>query len=547
MRRGFAFAALLALGAASARAAPPKLIVAVVVDQFRADVLSRLEGRFLPAESGGKVGGLRYLMDRGAFYPYAEYDILQSMTGPGHATILTGAYPYQMGIPLNDWWDHGTKQRVYCAEDREHATVGATPATPHIGTSPRNLIGTTFGDELKFAGRPSKVVAIAGKDRSAILLGGRRADLALWFDVGEFQWASSRYYLPDGKLPAWVERMSSELSMRRGEKLVFDKRGPGLGVSLADPMILLDGGNAGKVGATWPHEARVGSKGALALPFALDLVETAAERAIDELGLGRGGGTDVLAVSFSSYDYLAHIFGPNSREMEEMTVALDRSVSRLLNHVRARVPGGLRDVLIVMTGDHGGPPNPDWLRSVRVDAGRFDHAALIRRINERLGEKYGKPDSGAWVLHETDLNFYLNRDEIARRKLDPVAVEEETKEALRSVPGVAHVFSLSDYRARRLPPGMHERQILRTYFPGRSGDVVVIPRPFHMGEGDTTNHMTGYTFDRMVPLALAGPGIRPGRHAVRAEVVDIARTLSWLVGVVPPPLAEGRVLVEALK
>lgn len=143
--------------------ARPKLVVALVIDQFRADYLLRFSDRFLPAKGkGDEVGGFRYLMTQGAYFPMAEYSLLQSMTCPGHATILTGSLPYQNGIPANAWNNSENGSYVYCAEDSKHQTVGAAKFD-HAGTSPRNLIGTTVGDELKNAGFPSRVVTIALK------------------------------------------------------------------------------------------------------------------------------------------------------------------------------------------------------------------------------------------------------------------------------------------------------------------------------------------------------------------------------------------------
>ncbi|MGZ3687882.1 MAG: alkaline phosphatase family protein, partial [Bdellovibrionota bacterium] len=323
----------------------PKLIFMIVIDQFRADYLTRFEKRFLPPRSqGGDVGGFRYLMTQGAYYPFAQYDLLQSMTCPGHATVLTGAYPYQAGIPANDWFDPETLQRVYCAEDPTQATVGAETTDPHLGTSPKNLIADTVGDELKNAGIPSRVVTVALKDRAAIMMGGHRADLALWMDPGSHHWVSSKFYLPDGKLPGWVVHLNETLDQHKGEAITWDYPGPGSGLSTEK---------------YFPHKADFGTRESMAMPLGVDLTETAAERAFEAFKLGQGAGTDLFAVSFSSHDYVGHQFGPNSREMEEMTVAEDFAISQLLNMVREKVPGGLKNTVVILTGDHGIPPIPE--------------------------------------------------------------------------------------------------------------------------------------------------------------------------------------------
>jgi predicted AlkP superfamily pyrophosphatase or phosphodiesterase len=256
----------------------------------------------------------------------------------------------------------------------------------------------------------------------------------------------------------------------------------------------------------------------------------------------------VLAVSFSTHDYAAHGYGPESREMEEMTVADDAVIARILNSVKSKVPGGLDAVTIVLTGDHGSNWNPDSLKANRIDAQRINIKDQQARIEAMLEKRHGKLSEklGRWVPLASDFAYYLNPAAMADKGLDPSAVEDEVKALLRDEPGTAHVFSGTDVRLRRLPPGMHERQILKTYFPGRSADVIVIPKPFYVAEGSTVDHMTGYAYDRTVPIVLTGFGIKPGVHAEKAEVIDIAPTLTFLAGAMPPALTEGRVLSESL-
>jgi hypothetical protein len=416
----------------------------------------------------------------------------------------------------------------------------------HVGTSPRNFRGTTVGDELKNAGLPSRVVAVAIKDRAAIFMGGKRADLALWFDAGAWKWVSSKYYLPDGKLPGWVERLNADVARDKGREAVLDKQGPGTGLTPDGKALILDGSYYDRAGHEFPHKVAIGKSGALNLPYGLQITAQAAARAIDAYQLGRGKATDLLAVSFSSHDYLGHAFGPNTREMEEMTVADDRAIAQLLNHVRTHVPGGLKNVLIVLSADHGVSPNPDYLKQNRIEAGRIDSGELLKRVEERAEKRFGRAD-GKWVPFVMDLNFYFNDALIAEKGLDRAELEREVKAVVAAHPGAAHVFSRADYLARRLPPMQFERQILKTYVPGRSGDVVMIPKPFWFEAGDTAGHMTGYAYDRTVPLILAGARVRPGRYSQRAEIVDVAPTLTYLSGVLPPALTDGRVLSEAIR
>lgn len=512
----------------------PKLILVIVVDQFRSDYLSRFAGRFLPAAAkGGAVGGFEYLKTKGAYFPHGQYDILQSMTGPGHSMILSGTYPYQSGIALNTWFNPNTNQPVYCGEDESKSTVGALPKAKHLGTSPRNFSGTTLGDELKNAGYSSRVVALALKDRAAIFMGGHRADGAFWLDSESYSFVSSRFYFPDGKLPAWVSGLNLWLEARKGKTLTWTAGVPS-GLSLPDA------GN-------FPYRFETASKKSLSGPFGVDVTVEAAERAIAGYGLGQGKATDVLAVSFSSHDYLGHQFGPNSRELEEMTVYEDRAISRLLNYVQKQVPGGLKQTLIVLTADHGAPPDPTWLTKEKISAGRWNEEAILADLEKAMVEKFGEPEGGKWFGAVTEMNFYWSAKAFEGKSEERSKIEAAAKTWIAKHPSVAHVFSLQDYRERKLPPGIFERQILKTYYPGRSGDLVAILKPFHMTGDNTVMHMTGYKYDTTVPILFLGSRIQPGVFSTPADVVDIAPTLAFLLGVIPPSLSDGKVLSEILK
>lgn len=509
----------------------PKLVLVLVVDQFRADYLTRFEKRFLPTNRGADVGGYRYLMEKGAYFPFAQYDVLQCMTGPGHAMILSGTYPYQMGINLNTWFDRAQKRPQYCVEDPTQEIVGTDPANKSSlgakGMSPKNFTGETLGDVLKNSGYPSRVVSIALKDRAAILMGGHRADLALWLDQGSFRWVSSRFYLPGGNLPSWVASLNTEVSPLRGNTYTWKSSLKHTGLTLGQPFV---------------HETLIGSKESLSLPLGIQLTSQAAQRAIDQLNLGKGSSTDLLAVSFSSHDYLGHLYGPNTLEMEEMTVAEDREISLLLNHLRRKLPGGLKDVLIVMTADHGIPPSPSWLRSQRVDAGKIDGEEVMGRLESRLIDRFGKPKGEKWIAYQSDLNFYFDSESIRDPRM--VEIEKEAKSELAKTVGGAFVFSRSDVEKHTLPPGMFERSILKSYSFERSGDLVLIPKPFYMMEDDPVSHMTRYSYDRTVPLIFVGSRVKTGVYPTSADVVDIAPTLSFILGIIAPATSEGRVLSE---
>lgn len=473
----------------------PKLVVVIVIDQFRADYLSRYQNQF--SENGFKA-----LMKNGAHFPFGEYDILQSMTAPGHGTILTGAYPYQMGIPINDWYDHRTQSDVYCVEDKDSALVGVDANSKDPGVSPKNLIGTTVGDELKNIDSQSKMIALALKDRAAVLMGGHRADLAFWYDNNAAQWVSSKYYLSTGALPPWMNKLNEQVKKTKCDQ---------------------------------------------SQACGIDQTLQAFQAALEHEKMGQSAGTDILAVSFSSHDYAGHRHGPNSNEMLPMTLAEDKAIEQMRKLINQHVQGGLQKTVFVLTADHGVAPAPEYLKSRRIETGNIDEEAIMQDINTVLNKKYGKIKSGKWVRHVTDFNFYLDEEAVQSAKTPEAIIQKDAKDVLLKHPGFAQAFTQSEYESGQLPPGMFARQIKKTFFRGRSGQVIGIPKPFYINKTRSkATHMTGYSYDRTVPIVFSGFGIRPGVYAEKAEVIDIAPTLSFMLGVLPPALSEGRVLKEAL-
>ncbi len=499
----------------------PKLVLVIVVDQCRSDTLTRFHSRFKASH------GLKMLMEKGAYFPNATYDMLQSMTCPGHATVLSGAYPYAMGIPLNEWYDNRSQTPVYCAEDQQSPLVGLDSAKPEDGMSPRRLKGSTVGDELKLAGHKSQVIGIALKDRSAIMLGGHQADLAIWFEEG--RWVTSKYYAE--ALPTWVKALNEELAT---QPKVFKWTAPGQATGLSPQ---------GQIA----REVKVDDKSALATPYGTHLTTQAAIRALRELKLGQGAHPDLLAVSYSSHDILGHQKGPNSLEMEEFTAHEDQSLGQLLKEIDQRV--GLAQTLVVFTGDHGVAPAVSEAKAKKMPAGSINGKKLLENLNQELTQKLGKSREGDWILRVRSLNVYPNLKAISSLKRSREEVEAEIKAAIRKVQpeGIAHVVTRSEILRGELPAGRYGEQIRRSFVEGQSGDVIIITEAFWVDEGAYATHMSGYNYDREVPLILMGARFKPGVYGQAARVIDIAPTLTHVLGTVSPSGSDGRVLYEALK
>ena len=499
----------------------PKLIVVIVFDQFRADYLTRFSSRYLPAQNkNGSVGDFLYLMQSSAYFPAAKYDVLQNMTCPGHSMILTGTYPYRTGIPINDWFDRETKKMRYCVQDDQDQL------------SPRTIVGDTVGDSLKNAGYPSRVYALALKDRAAIALGGQRSNLSFWVDANG-DWSTSSFYSTNRELPKWLKDVNAKLQKTRGREIEWKASTAGTGLT---------------EGAGFSKKAAEGSLASLLFPFGAEITTDAALAVLRGENLGNGKATDLLAVSYSTHDLMGHKAGPNSLEMEELTVAEDRALSRLLNGVKTHVQGGLKDVVFVLTADHGVGPSPEFVKQARIEAGRLVPKQLIEAVNKRLSKKFGQPKGAtAWIVAEDSLNFYFDPDALKADGVDRAALELEAKRYFETVEGVNRVFTRTEYEQNRLPPGEFERQIKKSYYPSRSGDVVIIPKPFWLDSTTVASHLTGYSYDRNAPLLIAGPNIQAGVYATPADIVDLAPTLSFMTGTVAPAQSEGRILSEIFR
>jgi predicted AlkP superfamily pyrophosphatase or phosphodiesterase len=497
----------------------PKLVVVLVVDQMRADYLTRFSSRFLPAQGSNKVkklGGFKYLMSQGAYFPLAEYDVMQSMTCPGHAMILTGAHPIMNGIILNEWYDKLERKAVYCADDEKD------------GISPRHLKTTTVGDELKNAGYKSRVVGISLKDRSGVMLSGHRADQVLWFDSKENQWITSSYYSPDKSVPSWVRPVNESLKKQIGTEYIWESKEKPTGLSESNEV-------------PFSRKMKIGDRRTTASPYGVDVTMNLAADAVKALKLGKGSDPDILAISLSSHDMMGHAFGANSREMEEMTVSEDKAVAQFINFLQAQ--GVLKNTLFVFTADHGIAPTVEYAQKARIDAGKIEYLTLFKKLNSYLDSKYGRPKNNQWIAGFMSFNFYFDRATLEEKKLDLAEVETEAKKILLSEPGVWYIVTSSEYRKNIIPPGEIGAQLMRQYNVEISGDLILIPRPFYMeGSENTTTHMTGYTYDRMVPLILAGKGIQPGIYPKRAQILDIAPTLSFILGIIPPATSSGQIL-----
>jgi predicted AlkP superfamily pyrophosphatase or phosphodiesterase len=521
---GLALAGLLSISAVAepALAAPapappeaPRLVLLVAVDQMRYD--------YLPRFASGFTAGIRRLLQEGAVFTNANIGHYPSVTAVGHSAMLTGAPPSISGIVGNDWYDRALKRSVTSVDDPGTQLLGGGAAT---GSSPHRLRVSTVGDELKMAHPGSRVISMAHKDRSAILMAGRMADLALWWDTNTGAFVSSTWYVPE--LPKWV----SAFNAGRPADAWLGREWRGVG----------EGGQPGPVLATLPAAPGPAYYGGLYnTAYGNELLVSLAEAALEGERLGARGATDILALSFSCNDAVGHDKGPYSAEIRDITVRTDLALGRLLDAIDRRV--GLAHTVVVLTADHGVAPVPEQMAQWKMPGGRFQRPDLEKAVAGALEKAYGP---GPWVEGRAGSAIYLNRSLIAERGLDPAAVERVTAAGAESVAPVWRAYTRSQLLEGRVPPDPWSRRVLLSFHRERSGDVDVLLEPYWMSGATGTTHGTPFSFDTHIPLVLMGPGIRPGRQDRAVLLNDLAPTLATLLGVETPSGSSGQPLAEIL-
>lgn len=518
--------------ATSLCAGQPKLIVAILVDQLRYDYLERFQDQFT-------TNGFRVFLDRGVFLTSAHYNYIPTVTGPGHASFLSGATPAMHGIMANDWYDRRTGREMYCAEDPSVDGVGATPAKARM--SPRNFIGNTFADELRLRFR-SKVVSVSIKDRGAILPAGKKPTGVYWFHSANGNFVSSTYYVTE--LPEWVQTFNrrkrpAEFSDKTWDRLVDEK-------FYLDPDDVVGEGTMGsEKKPVFPHKI-AGSKenfdSVLSSPYGNQLLAEFAEAAVEGEKLGRGSRPDLLCVSFSSVDSIGHRFGPYSQEVQDAVLRLDRQLNAFFNHLDEKI--GLENVMMTLTADHGVAPTVEFARQQGFGAEGFDERAWIGELKEQLNEEFGP---GKYITGSRTYSghIYLDTRTLERKRLKADEVTSFIRNAALSSGRYLAAFTreqLLDGRA----PGFLGQYAVNGYNPERGGDLVLIPKPYVIpGAGKTgTTHGSPYSYDTHIPILFFGEVFRPGRYANRAYITDIVPTLCTALGMNEPSINMGDPILD---
>jgi predicted AlkP superfamily pyrophosphatase or phosphodiesterase len=527
--------------------ARPSLLLVITVDQMRDDYLDRFGDLFCD-------GGFRQLLVRGARFTQCTYNYAATYTGPGHSVILSGLPPSKTGIIANEWFDLITGNNVYCIQDTSVRSVGIDPGDPVGRMSPLNFLGTTLGDWLRDVSPSSRVIGLALKDRGAILPAGKRPSGAYWFDSRSGKWITSTYYMKD--LPEWVDRFNAQ---RYPEKMA----GSTWTILLPDSAYLRagrddapgEGSIPGETRRSFPHEIGVMNElqsggrrydALLPTPAGDDITEKFAETAIAGEQLGQRGVLDVLAVSFSSPDYCGHIFGPDSHEMEDITVRLDRQLRTLFDYIDHVV--GMQKTIVVLTADHGVCPLPERTGN---GAARINGKDFLQFLKVRAGQEYGYDEGRENLLLAFSNNsLYLDTAAIRKRGISVPVFEQFLIQVARNADHIAGAYLLGKPLSTVSTRQEDSIGVLlqNSFRSGRSGDLAIICSEYSFFSGDTagTTHGSPYFYDRHVPLILAGPMIRQGTFDVYCSPLDIAPTLAAALKITVSTPPEGNELKSAI-
>jgi predicted AlkP superfamily pyrophosphatase or phosphodiesterase len=513
-------------GRTQPQAARPKLVVMIVVDQMRADYPIRYAGLL--------QHGLKRLTTEGAWYQNGAYPYLTTITCVGHTTIGTGTLPYKHGMIANAWYDRATENTTTCNADPDSAEVSYA-ASSGTGDSARWMMQPTLAEVMR-ATLKSRVATMSMKPRSAIGLAGHGGDFVTWFgERNAWETSSAFTKTPVGWFVAFLKRNPIERDADKTwertlpvERYMYDDDAPG------------ERGAAGWT-AKFPHPLGRTTNYYLhwlQSPFADDYLEQMAEQAVDAMHLGTQNRTDFLGVSFSMLDTVGHSFGPRSHEVQDVLVRLDVSIGKLLDHLDKKVGAG--KYVLALSADHGVADLPEQIQH----GGRQPIAAVRAAIEAAVKPVLG--GEGPFIASASS-DVYFRAGLYDRLKANPAGLRAAIA-AVEALPGVARVLTRDEVSTpeARQSTDPQVRATALSYFAGRSGDLLIIPKENWMLAATGTTHGSPYSYDQRVPVLLFGAGIEAGAYEEPATPADLAVTLASIVGVqLPSP--DGQVLTSALK
>lgn len=536
MKRTSHFVLLLLTISLFAQQQRPKLVVGIVVDQMKPDYLQRFYNDF-------GDNGFKRLMKEGYTFHNTHYNYLPTYTAPGHASIYTGTTPSIHGIVGNDWFSRRLQKERYCTDDADVKIIGNS-SKGDDPMSPKNLLSTTITDELRLSTNfKGKVIGMSIKDRGAILPAGHFANWAFWYSkTGSF--ISSTFY--GTTLPTWVNEFNDEKHYLPYLSKNWELFKP---LATYDESLTDDNPYEGKLykadKPVFPYDLKgmyeKNDAGVIrTTPFGNNLLEEFAKRAIEKEALGKDEVTDFLAVSFSSTDYVGHILGPRSIELQDTYLRLDETIADFLNYLDKTVGKG--NYLLFLTADHAGAENTQFLKDNKYNVTNVEPKDITKGLKKFSSDTFGED----LISNYSNFNIYFYKEKIKAKSLDLVKVKQSFKDYLMTQDHVKRVYTEEEILADN-GNDFHLHCIARGYDPAEGGDLVVIDKPGYIEYGATgTSHGTTYPYDTHVPLIFFGWNIKAGETHDRKEITEIAPTIAQKININFPNGTEAEVLTEIL-
>lgn len=509
----------------------PKLIIGIVIDQMRYDYLYRY------AEKYGK-GGFKRLMSQGFNNKNAQYPYVPTYTAPGHSCIFTGSIPAINGIIGNDWYSRSAKRDIYCTDDSTVISIGGTGKSGQM--SPRNLLVTTITDQLRLSNNfHSRVIGISQKDRASILPAGHTANAAYWLDSQTGKFISSSYYFSE--LPAWVNSFNA---LKLPDAYLSKTWTTLLPItayteSTADD-VSYESALPGESSPVFPHNLPAIRKKDFELirstPFGNSLTKDFAIACLEKEQLGKKGFTDFMTLSFSSTDYIGHAFGPNSIEIEDTYLRLDKTIDELLTYLDTYL--GQENVLVFLTADHGVANVPAFNTGHKLPGGVLD-GSLYSSVSKQVADKFSAP---GLIEHIVNDQIYLNQDILKTKNISRNEVFQAISTILSTTEGIHGLLDLHNLAVAALPES--ELGFFKNGFnENRSGDFQLVTEPgWFFGHAKGTTHGTYSTYDTHVPLLWYGWNIKAGFSATRVSIADISPTIASMLDILEPSGSIGQVI-----
>lgn len=498
----------------------PKLVLVVSVDQMRFDYLVRFRDLY--------QGGLRRLLNQGAVFTNAKYRHANTETGPGHSVILSGRHASHSGIVANSWYDPLLKRSVNVVDDPVHRPVGGNGR----GASPANFIGHTVGDLLKRDSPESKVVGVSLKDRSAILMAGRRADAAYWYETDGGNFITSTYYMPAA--PEWLKRWNANRVVDRYAGKLWERL-------LSDVKVYERYAGEDAIEAEWdrkdivfPHRIRQAPPSPAyyddfrRTPFADEIVLQVALEAMKSHDLGTDSATDLLAVGFSATDIIGHTYGADSQEIMDQLLRLDQTLQKLFTEIDQRV--GPQQTWVVLAADHGSMPLVELARQKGLPARRSRSSDVQAAVMQALQACF--PKASGLIANYDAPSFYLDEAAIAASALKRRDVETVVVKALLETGLFESVYTHAEILDPEKQDDPHLPLIRNSFFAPRSPHVIATPKPYiYISDAvGGTGHGTPHDYDRHIPIVFLASAIRAGSYSAACGPEDIAPTLAQMLG-----------------